>query len=435
MVEKKLKTRNTNYLSMSSMQQFHEIYSKNYSIVDLPKFITDNKKLFKDTKEQVNECFEKIIEGDSDGLMFYQDVAVITAIVACDFYRQETEPNAVITKKLISKVEKDIKENAKSLYIKYTLAEDTAKFEITEEETNIPLESIDFINTVKESLIPKAVEINTELLEELEEPDKKKETADIKEAEAEEIKDQKDHYDELVSSTKKEFTNRIDSLKETLDKQVKALQEAFAKSKEEISEEMELVLKMHKEEMEDVLKITHKNTLNSKAILKSKVNDYALKSKMYKKGSSIKTIAKISAKEVVTKDLSLIKLILMSISKNKTTAQEEIEKFININNIIDDDKPVTAKATKSDSEEDKPVKKTDSEDKPVKKVVKIESSDSEDDKPIKKAVKKPVAKKELSDSEEDKPAKKVVKKPAAKKAPVKTIKKYMTFDDIGMDSD
>lgn len=434
MVEKKLKTRNTNYLSMNNMQSFHEIYSKNYSIVDLPKFITDNKKLFKDTKEQVNECFEKMIEGDSDGVFLYQDGAVIAAIVACDFYRQKTEPNAVITKKLISKVEKDINENAKSLYIKYTLAEDTAKFEITEEESNIPLESIDFINTVKESLIPKAVEINTELLEELEEPDKKKETTEIKEAEAEEIKDQKDRYDELNSSTKKEFTNRIDSLKEALDKQVKALQEAFAKSKEDITEEMELVLKMHKGEMEDVLKITHNNTLNSKAILKSKINYYALKSKMYKKGSSIKTIAKISAKEVVTKDLSLIKLILMSISKNKTTAQEGIEKFIN-NNIIDDDKPRTVKTTKSDSEEDKPVKKTDSVDKPVKKVVKIESSDSEDDKPIKKAVKKPVAKKELSDSEEDKPAKKVVKKPAAKKAPVKTIKKYMTFDDIGMDSD
>jgi len=412
---------------MSSMQQFHEIYAKNHSIVDLSKFIKENKKLFKDTSDQVKECFEKIIEGDNDGLMFYQDVAVITAIVACDFYRHETEPNEVITKKLIAKVEKDIKENAKSTYIKYTLIDDTAKFEITEEETDIQLESDDFINMVKDSLIPKAVELNSEHYDELEEPDKKKETQSIKDSEEEEINDQKEHYKELISETKKQFTERIDSLKTILDSQIKALQDAFNKSKDEINEEMELVVKMHKEEMDETIKGVHENTSKSKENLKNRVTSYAQKAKMYKKGSSPKTIAKISSKEVVTKDLSLIRLILVSIFKNKTAAQEELQKFINNNNIVED-KP--AKKPKKAETEKKVAKKVESESEPeVKKV----ESDSEPE--AKKEVKK--TKKVESESEDDKPikAKKPAAKHPAKKAPVKTIKKYNSFDDISADSD
>ena len=403
MVEKKLKTRNTNYPSMSNMQQFHEIYAKNYSIVDLSKFIKENKKLFQDTNDQVKECFEQIIEGDNDGLMLYRDAAVITAIVACDFYRHGTEPNEVITKKVIAKVEKNIKENAKSTYIKYTLVDDTAKFEITEEETDIQLESEDFINMVKDSLIPKAVETNSDYLSELEEPDKKKETQSIKDSEELEINDQKEYYKELISETKKQFIDRIDSLKTVLDSQIKALQEAFNKSKDDINEEMEAAVKMHKEEMDETIKGVHENTTKSKENLKFRVNDYAQKAKMYKKGSSVKTIAKITSKEVVTKDLSLIRLILISLFKNKTTAQEELQKFINNNNIAEDKKPAKKESTPETEKKSKIEEKT-------KKV----ESDYEDE-PVK--------------------AKKAAAKHPAKKAPVKTIKKYMTFDDISADSD
>lgn len=362
--------------------QYHEIYSKNYDLTDLDTFIKSNKSLFKgDKTTSIKSCFENVISGEEEEED--QELAcypLVLKIVTIDFIKNDNKPNNLISAKRIEKARKDIKANIKQYYLKYQIMEESVKFTMVEDKTDI-LANPDMMKMIKDH-IPKIMIANKEMATNIGaiKFDKKKETKEANDA----YDSSKDALDKEKAEKEQEINSKYEyeeeKIKGKMEDEIRLIREKYEPSLKELeSKKTEAIKAIESKFSEKILKCNEEKQAKINGFT-TKVEKHKALLKKHKKLSVSKNIAQFTGTDTVEIfDFALVQEII----SDESVLEKIKEKMVEVEEAKEEEK-VEEKETNEEEEE--------VEEKPAKVMKKPAAKKEKPAKPMKKTPKKVIKK-------------------------------------------